>query len=153
MGSQEVSFIVLLVLALLLRLVHILYLLWRQTSVDVFLVDWEKPKGIMAAENSSAATSSSPDDAATAPVSIWRTYFVANEWNEIQSLRKISPTLCILIVLFLLEVVGLRNLAERGPIAHVTTSPDRYSPPHSSVLRFALTAVLFIACATVMVSI
>ena len=38
------------------------------------------------------------------PVSIWRTYFVANEWNEIQTIRKISPTFQIMAVLFLLEV-------------------------------------------------
>lgn len=38
------------------------------------------------------------------PVSIWRTYFVANEWNEIQTIRKISPTFQIMAVLFFLEV-------------------------------------------------
>lgn len=40
----------------------------------------------------------------TSPVSIWRTYFVANEWNEIQTIRKISPTFQIMTVLFFLEV-------------------------------------------------
>ena len=40
----------------------------------------------------------------TAPVSIWRTYFVANEWNEIQSLRKLNPTLLLLLVLLFLNV-------------------------------------------------
>jgi meckelin len=38
------------------------------------------------------------------PVSIWRTYFVANEWNEIQTIRKISPTFQVIAVLFFLEV-------------------------------------------------
>lgn len=38
------------------------------------------------------------------PVSIWRTYFVANEWNEIQTIRKINPTFQIMAVLFFLEV-------------------------------------------------
>lgn len=37
-------------------------------------------------------------------VSIWRTYFVANEWNEIQTIRKINPTFQIISVLFFLEV-------------------------------------------------
>lgn len=41
---------------------------------------------------------------ATVPVSIWRTYFVANEWNEIQTVRKINPLFQILTVLFFLEV-------------------------------------------------
>lgn len=38
------------------------------------------------------------------PVSIWRTYFVANEWNELQTIRKISPTFQTMAVLFFLEV-------------------------------------------------
>ncbi len=38
------------------------------------------------------------------PVSIWRTYFVANEWNEIQTIRKINPTFQVIAVLFFLEV-------------------------------------------------
>ncbi len=38
------------------------------------------------------------------PVSIWRTYFVANEWNEIQTIRKINPTFQVMAVLFFLEV-------------------------------------------------
>ena len=41
---------------------------------------------------------------ATVPVSIWRTYFVANEWNEIQTVRKINPLFQVLTVVFFLEV-------------------------------------------------
>lgn len=44
---------------------------------------------------------------AAAPVSIWRTYFIANEWNEIQTVRKINPLFQVLAVLFFLEVILL----------------------------------------------
>lgn len=44
---------------------------------------------------------------AAAPVSIWRTYFVANEWNEIQTVRKINPLFQVFAVLFFLEVLLL----------------------------------------------
>lgn len=44
---------------------------------------------------------------AAAPVSIWRTYFIANEWNEIQTVRKINPVFQVLAVLFFLEVLPL----------------------------------------------
>ena len=40
-----------------------------------------------------------------APVSIWRTYFVANEWNEIQTTRKICPLFQIFVTLLFLKVV------------------------------------------------
>lgn len=50
-----------------------------------------------------------------APVSIWRTYFVANEWNEIQTTRKINPTFQVMAVLFFLEVpLGWKNLPVEG---------------------------------------
>lgn len=48
------------------------------------------------------------------PVSIWRTYFVANEWNEIQTIRKIDPTFQVIAVLFFLEV---------SPTAHNISVP------------------------------
>ena len=38
-------------------------------------------------------------------VSIWRTYFVANEWNEIQTTRKICPLFQIFVTLLFLKVV------------------------------------------------
>lgn len=47
---------------------------------------------------------------AAAPVSIWRTYFIANEWNEIQTVRKINPLFQVLAVLFFLEVLLLELL-------------------------------------------
>ena len=37
-------------------------------------------------------------------VSVWRSYFVANEFNEIQTFRRISLTFQLFFVLFLLKV-------------------------------------------------
>ena len=37
-------------------------------------------------------------------VSIWRTYFIANEWNELQTQRRVNQTWQLMLVLFLLEV-------------------------------------------------
>ena len=36
-------------------------------------------------------------------VSCWRTLFVANEWNELQTFRKINPTVQLIFILFLLN--------------------------------------------------
>jgi hypothetical protein len=38
------------------------------------------------------------------PVSIWRTYFIANEWFKIQTKRRINIALQIIFTLFMLEV-------------------------------------------------
>ena len=37
-------------------------------------------------------------------VSVWRTYLVANEWNELQTRRKINPALQAMIVILILKV-------------------------------------------------
>lgn len=71
-----------------------------QITIDIFFIDWERPKGkvLKAVEGEGGVRS------ATVPVSIWRTYFVANEWNEIQTVRKINPLFQVLTTLFFLEV-------------------------------------------------
>ena len=56
--------------------------------MDIFLIDWEKSKGKLITTNPPSATGTLTEDPneklKVAPVSIWRTYFVANEWNELQ---------------------------------------------------------------------
>lgn len=49
-------------------------------SVDVFFIDWEKPRRVL-------AKGGGREEAA--PVSAWRTLLVANEWNELQG--KVGP--------------------------------------------------------------
>ena len=56
------------------------WLLWFQSQVDIFLLDWERPR----ASSQSNQTGGGENLVTMAPVSIWRTYFIANEWNEIQ---------------------------------------------------------------------
>ena len=58
-----------------------------QCNIGVFLVDWENPR-----------------PGRSEVVSVWRTYFVANEWNELQVTRKSSISLQIVLVLFVLKV-------------------------------------------------
>lgn len=55
-----------------------------------------------------ASTGSAEPKANSSPVSIWRTYFVANEWNKLQAIRQISPTFQIMAVLFFVEVHATR---------------------------------------------
>ena len=147
-GNQEIAFIILLVLAFLFRFLEVVYLIWKQTTIKIFFIDWEKPKNV---SNSQTLDTVTPSTAVSPSVSIWRTYFIANEWNEIQTLRKTSPILILVITLLFLEAIGLQNLAEREPSSHITTSPERYSAPHSHVLRFGLAVLFYIIFAVILV--
>ena len=81
-------------------------MIWHQCTIDIFFMDWERPKGILASNQVTEAGNKAtpPSGTTNAPVSIWRTYFVANEWNEIQSLRKINHTLLLMLVLLFIQV-------------------------------------------------
>ena len=63
-------------------------------STDIFLLDWERPKP--KGGGGHQATAAAADDGASSSVSVWRTYLVANEWNELQSVRKINLTLQVI---------------------------------------------------------
>lgn len=102
------------------QVVQIVYLVWHQCTIDIFFMDWERSKGLLLgqATNQNPDTASSSEDgpppvvaaaagsASPAPISIWRTYFVANEWNEIQSIRKVDHTLLLMLVLLFIQVLA-----------------------------------------------
>lgn len=105
------------------------------------------------------------------PVSIWRTYFVANEWNKIQTIRQISPTFQIIAVLFFLEVhvtrtlstlwimpgvliadtllcrvqvLGFSNYALSEPVSTTERSLQAFTPPYNMTLRYGLASILWL---------
>ncbi|XP_061852025.1 meckelin isoform X5 [Colius striatus] len=141
--SQEEDFVTYIACAFSLKALQFLQLLVSQLTVDVFFIDWERPKGkVVKAVEGEGVTKS-----ATAPVSIWRTYFIANEWNEIQTMRKINPLFQVLAVLFFLEVVGFSNLALMDSSSSLTRSAESYTAPWSRILRFGVSAALWLGIA------
>jgi len=112
-----------------------------QSSVDIFLIDWERPQGIVV-----PAGGSGGDCTREVPVSIWRTYFVANEWNEIQTARRINPIFQYFAAIFFLSVIGFGNVATMDPRDDFRTG-DRdvvYHAPMSNILRFACIGIVYV---------
>ncbi|XP_060143333.1 meckelin isoform X2 [Globicephala melas] len=140
MPAQEERFVTYVGCAFALKALQFLHKLISQITIDIFFIDWERPKGkvLKAVEGEGGVRS------ATVPVSIWRTYFVANEWNEIQTVRKINPLFQVLTVLFLLEVVGFKNLALMDSSSSLSRSPPSYIAPYSRILRYAVSTALWL---------
>ena len=74
-------------------------MVWKQTHADIFFIDWEKPRGGGSGSGGGGggggriATSAS-HTRTSSPVSVWRLFFVANEWNELQvPLHALVPSL------------------------------------------------------------
>ncbi|XP_070691563.1 meckelin [Pempheris klunzingeri] len=138
--AQEEQFVTYIGCAFALKAVQFLHKLFLQVSVDVFLIDWERPRS----KSSRTVHVAGEPKRDPSPVSIWRTYFVANEWNEIQTIRKISPTFQIMAVLFFLEVLEFSSLALRDPWATLQRSSQAYTPSYSLILRYGLAASLWL---------
>ncbi|CAM2101163.1 unnamed protein product [Caretta caretta] len=129
----------LLVLRFCVKGCGLLHLLITQLTVSIFLIDWEKPK------EKPAFKAPAGGQRATSSVSIWRTFLIANEWNEIQTHRKLNPSLQLFGVLLLLEVVGLKNIASRDLNLDLHPGTDAYLAAWSPVLRFGIAASLWLA--------
>lgn len=78
-------------------------LIWKQTSIDIFFIDWEKEKKF---EN--------PEDNERG-VSVWRMLFTANEFNELQTVRIIDLEWSLFILGFFMSGLGWENLAAETP--------------------------------------
>lgn len=104
--------------------ISVLQLVYDQCANDVFFLDWESPRA-------------TDDDAPQ--VSVWRTLFIANEWNELQTERRASLTLTLLGLGLVLLGFGFEH--------HATPQPhldDRDPGHHNMVLRFANTTWWFV---------
>jgi Meckelin (Transmembrane protein 67). len=86
------------------QVVEIMHLIWRQISIDIFFIDWERPQTHNSTVQPRSQLTSTMPNNSEQPISIWRTYFVANEWNEIQTTRKISLFFQLVLTVFVLKV-------------------------------------------------
>ena len=74
-------------------------------------------------------------------ISIWRTIFAANEWSEIQVVRKTSVEFQLFATIFLLEVVGFEKFTCTTPSNSAAftyncndeNKRNAFSKPHSEV--------------------
>ncbi|XP_038664961.1 meckelin isoform X1 [Scyliorhinus canicula] len=145
--SQEVHFIFCVVSAFALKLLQLLHKLGIQLTVDIFFIDWERPKGKIV----KSVAGGGDIKTAAAPVSIWRTYFVANEWNNIQTIRKINPIFQIFVVLFFLEVVGFANLTSMSPYSNFKRTAESDVVPPSRILRFGMASGIWLTVGVIQV--
>lgn len=158
--DQEASFLSLIVIGFSLKLFDIIHLILVQASYNIFFIDWERPKN--SEDYANQLVSYPIDGKASKPkgeseeklikekilnrssVSCWRTLFVANEWNEIQTFRKINPTIQLIMVLLLLKVVNLEAFTTSDCNTSVIRDPNQYQAPYSGILRVAMAASMYL---------
>lgn len=103
----------------------VLQLVYDQCAQEIFFIDWEMPREATAVDKN--------------PVSVWRTIFVANEWNELQIARHTSLHVNLFGIAFVLLGLGLENNATPQP--NLGYLEDGH---HNIALRFANTTWWFL---------
>ena len=91
------------------QLLTVLEIIYSQSKIEIFFMDWEKTRGKL------ANTKNAKGKALHAPISAWRSFFVANEWNELQSQRRINVPFTIILTLFILVGCDWQYHATRTP--------------------------------------
>ena len=120
--TQESSLIIYLIIAYVLKLIQLFCHMMSLSSTDIFFIDWEKPRNKETMEsyqkehqsnkstpvkNGSAVSSRSKQPETVSNVTIWRSYFVANEWSELIAHRRINLSIHIFMLIICLEVKAI----------------------------------------------
>eukprot|EP00297_Palpitomonas_bilix_P001829 CAMPEP_0113868268 /NCGR_PEP_ID=MMETSP0780_2-20120614/889_1 /TAXON_ID=652834 /ORGANISM="Palpitomonas bilix" /LENGTH=977 /DNA_ID=CAMNT_0000853321 /DNA_START=154 /DNA_END=3087 /DNA_ORIENTATION=- /assembly_acc=CAM_ASM_000599 len=144
------SFMIMMVVATFAQFLYVLFLVWEQSQVDIFFVDWEKSHGKLLVGSGAGEDGDEREMEARkgkrraqyiqAPVSAWRSFFVVNEWNELQTSRPTSTPMTLLVLIFLLEGLDLIYVATPQPNLRDLT-PD----VTNEVLRFGLITFFWLA--------
>jgi len=135
-GPLYVIFKVFFIVTFSLSFLYIIAKTFQQCQVSTFFIDWEKSRGKL--------YSPTNEELIQAPVSIWRTFFIANQWNKLQTFRKVNIHFSILVMIFFLEGLKLRYIAAPHPKIGDLGSRE----PTSIFLLFGLNSLcwFFICC-------
>lgn len=140
--DEYYPFRVLLPLTFTLQLASVLHRIYTQTQSQLFLIDWEKPRAKVI-----DVDSAKPQNA---PISIWRTILVANEWNKLQVVRRTSFGITVVVLLLLLYGCDLRSAAipiPRSQMKHLAAVSALSTDANLSLnlyLRFANVSCLWL---------
>lgn len=143
-----------------LRCLSLLHRLGEQALAEVFFVDWERPKGVVRVGEMSPSQDNHPPDPAgyqEAPVSIWRCYFLACKWLNLQTRRSVAPILFYPAMYFLLQFTPLLDLARvrhpdasRQELVNGTVVTIEPSLEMHTVNRFVVVTSALVASALVL---
>ncbi|TPX67518.1 hypothetical protein SpCBS45565_g03723 [Spizellomyces sp. 'palustris'] len=114
---------------------YIIKQVYEQCTVDIFFIDWERSRGkVMAAGGEGKPR--------LAAVSVWRSIFMMNEWNKMQTYRRVNIEFSLLALYFIVEGLKVRYAATPQPNIHDLT-PGLVNP----ILLFAVECLLWILLA------
>ncbi|EDQ86598.1 uncharacterized protein MONBRDRAFT_38408 [Monosiga brevicollis MX1] len=120
-----------------------IWLVYRQSSSDVFFIDWERSKlspSVTAGDaKPPGRTENDPGQGSVPMISVWRRIQAAREWLAIQTYRRVPPAVRLLLVLLCLYGFDVGEYAENSS----GYAPDYRSKDHH-LLRFGLVVLIYV---------
>lgn len=119
-------------------------------NIDIFFVDWERPKlnDNTCLKSNHLETPSSmgsrQTNFETNNVSAWRNYFIANEWQELTTKRKVSIFVHLLTMLILFFCVGMENFSSGLFYFHFKTANSDLKPKEMIILRISTGILVYL---------
>ncbi|XP_012233806.1 meckelin [Linepithema humile] len=87
--------------------------------------------------------SSEHSHAHNSPISIWRTYFIANEWYKLQTKRKINVALQSIYTLFILQMFDLELW--KSTVPEWTTADKSSDVENNFILQYAIYTFVYVS--------
>ncbi|XP_021707577.1 meckelin [Aedes aegypti] len=132
------------------KLVKLLRKFVTIASIDIFFIDWERPKifdaGIGNQRTHLLDTPSIASSATARPtcdsVSAWRNYFIANEWQELATKRKISMFAHTILLIGVFFLCGLEHWSSNSFHLHLFKQ-EEYLGKDDKVLKIAVGIIVY----------
>ncbi|EDS39735.1 conserved hypothetical protein [Culex quinquefasciatus] len=114
---------------MLLPLLKLLRAFALLAGIDIFFIDWERPKILdIGMQRTHLDTPSITSSATTRPtcdsVSAWRNYFIANEWQELATKRKISMFAHVVLLITVFFLFGFGHWSSRSSRLHISQNEE-----------------------------
>lgn len=138
-GIDIIPYYIALAIAFVLKTVEIVLRTYSQTTNDVFFIDWEKTRGKII-ENTGRSISGN------APISIWRTIYVARAWKKLSLKRQVSLEFTLLATLFFIVGIRLIDLSSVLPNWSLNFGAmlEVFNIKFHPILRFSVFSMIYI---------
>uniref|UniRef100_A0A1I7TIR0 PKD_channel domain-containing protein n=1 Tax=Caenorhabditis tropicalis TaxID=1561998 RepID=A0A1I7TIR0_9PELO len=160
--DQEKSMFHFIISALVLKFFGLLFTMGALVFQETFFIDWERQKlkqvgpreegkeidGVQTDEHGMPLSRDLNKSTEAEPIVVWRTYLIANEWNELQQYRKTSLALQIIMMTLLMEYFQVKNYSliepafERNDVDPTTTLSTLVSSLAVTVFFYLLLALI-----------
>ncbi|KYQ46698.1 Meckelin [Trachymyrmex zeteki] len=125
------------------KIAEMIGFVYQHWDLSVFFIDWEQQRTIHdQPKYDSPRTSLQKFYVHDFPISVWRTYFIANEWCKLQTRRRINVALQSIYTLCFLQIFDLESWMLAIPESIISNTSSETE--NNFTLQFAICTFMYI---------